>query len=78
MKYASKTEYNKDEENTQSYSDWNKSFSVSKQKGDVYSQVVFDKDKQLSEVTLNKQIKNKEIETHAEFYNGGMYKLSKK
>lgn len=78
LKYASKTEYNKDEENTQSYSDWNKSFSVSKQKGDVYSQVVFDKDKQLSEVTLNKQIKNKEIETHAEFYNGGMYKLSKK
>ena len=78
LKYASKTEYNKDEENTQSYSDWNKSFSVSKQKGDVYSQVVFDKDKQLKEVTHHKHVKNKEIETHAEFYNGGMYKLSKK
>lgn len=78
LKYASKTEYNKDEENTQSYSDWNKSFSVSKQKGDVYSQVVFDKDKQLKEVTHHKHVKNKEIETHAQFYNGGMYKLSKK
>lgn len=78
LKYASKTEYNKDEENTQSYSDWNKSFSVSKQKGDVYSQVVLDKDKQLKEVTHHKHVKNKEIETHAEFYNGGMYKLSKK
>ena len=56
LKYASKTEYNKDEENTQSYSDWNKSFSVSKQKGDVYSQVVFDKDKQLSKLSKKVEI----------------------
>lgn len=78
LDYTSITEYGENDEQTyQSYRNWSKSFSILKEKNDDYLEATFDKDMQLSNVTKHQKVKHREITTSAEFYNGGMYKISK-
>lgn len=79
LAYTTKTEYGEDgEETTLEYSAWNKTFSIRKHKDESYKEAIFDEDKLLKRINLNKRVKNKKVETEAEFYNGGIYKLSKR
>ncbi len=59
------------------YNDFNKTFTIAREKENHAQNAIFNKDKQMVEFRDFKKVKGQNIDTVVSFYNGGMYKLEK-